>query len=923
VAGGFHTIDFLDLYTNPITTSTLSKPGCPPYVNPRLSLPADLITVDQAWASCEPLFYGAFDPPRFLKKASGGLVPSAASQPTATAAGGAIVSAFPAVVQATPAPMTPALTATTNGSPSDPSPKAEPYAQNAGLSGIIQPSQALPADSNPPVNAQMQGNPGTSVVDLGGKGAPATPILAPGSPARSTPQKPQASGLDSKTVPDGQNVPQSIPDQATNPEYPIATQTQNEPISLLVDSGNGAANEGNSKVSTTLKDNAPVPALTQGMAKAQNDASPVLVDPGNGALLEANSNSSPSPDGKKSDPRPMPIFAYPGNGALVESSSSNGAATPVALVYAAPGLEISQQTAASHRIQMNGQPVDTGSPKEGAKADVSRPVKAGNVDVIGDSATVTGEPSATQTPTPLVIGGNTVRKASDGVLFVAGQTFVPGNQATVSGAVVSVGTNNVIVDGTTHAYSLKSSETPNPLLIGGNNAQRVSGGGLVVASQTITPGSQATISGVVVSVGASNVVVDGTLHVLTPTASELPSPLLIGGQTALKAPDGAFIVGSQTVTQGGQATISGHIISVGSSELVVDASTHSSPPNTVGSDSFGTPKPLSIAGYAVQKAPDGAFIVGSQTVTQGSQATISGHIISVGSSELVVDASTHSLSPNTVGSDSFETPKPLSIAGYAVQKAADGDLVIAGQTISRGSQATISGHIISVGPSELVVDASTHSLPPNTVGSKLFETPKPLSIAGYAVQKAADGGLVIAGQTISRGSQATISGVVVSAGSIDVVVDGKTRISLPQFGDTATPISIESVVYTTSNIAITLSSGATFQSGGSVMTYLGSSTSVLTEPTKAVIGITTVPYQTFGPDSATSEPTIGGLIASALGSGAAAPTKANSDLIPKQPGKANGPGPARGAGARKESNSILMNGIFALLEYIVVIGFLV
>ncbi|KAL8832229.1 MAG: hypothetical protein Q9191_000399 [Dirinaria sp. TL-2023a] len=83
VVGGFHTIDFSDLYYHPITISTTSKAGCPPYVNPRLSMPADLTDVDPAWRSCQPLYYGAFDPPRVLTRVNGPLSPSPThSKPT-------------------------------------------------------------------------------------------------------------------------------------------------------------------------------------------------------------------------------------------------------------------------------------------------------------------------------------------------------------------------------------------------------------------------------------------------------------------------------------------------------------------------------------------------------------------------------------------------------------------------------------------------------------------------------------------------------------------------------------------------------------------------------------------------------------------------------------------------------------------------
>ena len=87
VVDGFHTIDFSSLFYHPITISTTSKAGCPPYVNPRLSMPAELTDVDAAWKTCQPLHYGAFDPPRVLTKIDGPLSPVAdKSNPTPVSA---------------------------------------------------------------------------------------------------------------------------------------------------------------------------------------------------------------------------------------------------------------------------------------------------------------------------------------------------------------------------------------------------------------------------------------------------------------------------------------------------------------------------------------------------------------------------------------------------------------------------------------------------------------------------------------------------------------------------------------------------------------------------------------------------------------------------------------------------------------------
>ena len=119
VVGGFHTIDFADLYYHPIVTSMTSKAGCPPYVNPRLSMPAELTDVDPAWRTCQPLFYGEFDPPRVLTKVSGPLLspptpakstprPLIALDPTVTDQG--LGSMSPTAVQGSQVPAIPPST---------------------------------------------------------------------------------------------------------------------------------------------------------------------------------------------------------------------------------------------------------------------------------------------------------------------------------------------------------------------------------------------------------------------------------------------------------------------------------------------------------------------------------------------------------------------------------------------------------------------------------------------------------------------------------------------------------------------------------------------------------------------------------------------------------------------------------------------
>ena len=108
IEDGFHTIDFSELYYTPIVTTTTYKAGCAPYANPRLSLPADLTDVVPAWKTCQPLFYGAFDPPSILTKASR-LAPAPAD-PAIVTPTPPPVPISPAAAHATPAAETPAAT---------------------------------------------------------------------------------------------------------------------------------------------------------------------------------------------------------------------------------------------------------------------------------------------------------------------------------------------------------------------------------------------------------------------------------------------------------------------------------------------------------------------------------------------------------------------------------------------------------------------------------------------------------------------------------------------------------------------------------------------------------------------------------------------------------------------------------------------
>lgn len=126
-----------------------------------------------------------------------------------------------------------------------------------------------------------------------------------------------------------------------------------------------------------------------------------------------------------------------------------------------------------------------------------------------------------------------------------------------------------------------------------------------------------------------------------------------------------------------------------------------------------------------------------------------------------------------------------------------------------------------------------------------LETPAPLEIASQPVFKAANGGLVIAGTTLPLLSQTILFGHVISVGASNIVDNGKT-LTFAANTEAAEQQSATSLVYGTSEIVTTLTSGATYSSGDHITTYTGSMPSTLTQATSSVIGTTTVPLQASG-----------------------------------------------------------------------------
>jgi hypothetical protein len=484
---------------------------------------------------------------------------------------------------------------------------------------------------------------------------------------------------------------------------------------------------------------------------------------------------------------------------------------------------------------------------------------------------------------------------------------------------------------------------------------------LLVGSQTIKQGSQATIAGSVVSVGASNLNIGGSNFALpVPTAAAqtgAPAPPAIGGQPVQQAPSGSIVVAGQTIAQGSQAAVQGSVVSVGSSNILVGGSTYARP--------LATPAPPLVGDQAIQQAPGGGILIGSQTIAQGNQATIQGSVVSVGASNVVVGGATYALPAHTappplvggqpiqqapsggvvvagqtiaqgsqatvqgsvvsVGSSNvvvggstyalhtptdatpLEVPATVSIGGKTVQQLSNGGIVVAGQTFTPGTQTTIAGDVVSVGSSNIALAGTTYSLP-NIADSAPLQTPAPLVIGGNAVQQVSNGGLIIGSQTLTPGAQMTLSGTSISVGSTAVVVDGTTQNFLPSYTTATGAVQSNEIV---------LTQGAIITEGGKVLTYSGPAVSAFEQGTsELVVGSRTLQIGPSMTASASENAALGGLILSALGYNGSVGA-ASSSLGGTPSGTAGvgplstiTPAPAKGAGPRGISYDWIFGKVF-------------
>ena len=744
--------------------------------NAFFSVPGNLTWVDPAWSTCIPVTYGVFDPPRSLKGEAVVVAPTP----------------LPAVVE--PQAAVPAATA--NAGLPVVTALADP---NQGSSDALKPAPLLvdPNDSEPIVEASAP----AAVVPA----VEAAPVVEPPPVVQNTQP---AVNLGSNPEVLNAVTPNSNPDtEAADPNEESDVQMSALHEALDVEPTPPAAQPEEAAVQPPANQQQEV--AVQPPANQQQEAT---VNPPANQQQEAEVNppANQNPPANKNPPanQQQEAAVQPSNNPIVLSTSAPPVLGGNTVVPAANGGAVigGSTYAPGSQATLSGQVYDVGS------------------SVIKDqnSKTIPIAPSAA----PLQIAGNTVAAAAQNAgVVIASSTYAPGQQGQISGQTFSVGPDNIAVAGSTHALPATPSE--NPVMVGSQSVSRASDGGVVIGSSTIAPGQIATVNNQVVSAGPSNVAIGSSTFALAPSGGAilqqapanaqvpLRTPVLVGGQPVAKASDGGVviggstsngqIVGGTTVAPGHKAVVNGQTVSAGPSNVAINGESFAIPSN-VGARVTQAPQqtiaPVLLGGQPIAAAPNGGVVVGGTTVkpgvvtggttvNPGSVATISGHVISAGPSNkggpasVGIDGTSYAIpskAGDVIATQALVTQAPVKVGGQDISRAANGGLVIAGSTLAPGSQTTIDGHTISAplqGGSNVVVDGSTVSLA--TTSGAILSTQSaisaPVEIGGQTIARAPNGGFIIAGATLAPGAVATVDGHTISAGPAsanNIVIDGST-----------------------------------------------------------------------------------------------------------------------------------------------------
>ncbi|KAK1066611.1 hypothetical protein LTR74_006981 [Friedmanniomyces endolithicus] len=543
---------------------------------------------------------------------------------------------------------------------------------SVGVGGVIV-SYIVPAAIPSPASTTSAGIGGIIASVLGvtrstaSNPAVAASSIDPGNPAA---QKPAPGSADPGSQTSSPGAPQAIPDSfapGTRPANAPAPQTAtvggqtftvkpaaNGPSAVVV--ANGAKTATLAPGATTVIGNQHISAPSSGG---------VVVGSGSGAATLAPAASSADPAG--SGPARLPAITI---GSVVVTPDHTASQYVVGSQTLAPG---------SSAIVVSG---TTYSLAPSATALVAN----------GVTQPLPSAGPASSGPGFFTAGGQTLSQDSSSNVVVAGQTLHPGSQTVIAGTTYSLAPSAtaLAVNGVTQSlHSGSSASAPQPYFTaGGHTLTQDSSSNLVIAGQTLHPGSQTVIAGTTYSLApsATALAVNGVTQSLHPgsSASATLPYFTAGGQTLTQDSASNLVIAGQTLQPGSQTVVAGTTYSLApsGSALVFNGVTQA--PHSLTAPTAGA----------------GAFTVNGQTLTENASSNLllpGGQTLHPGSSATVIAGTTYSLAPSgsaLVVNGATQTLRPA--AGPATSALA-GISAASGSSVGGSSATSISKSSAALG----------------------------------------------------------------------------------------------------------------------------------------------------------------------------------------------------------------------------------
>ena len=737
--------------------NTSCSPLCPrsKSYNPIIVLPKDVLrSLDPAWASCDLELRGSYDPPYLLTPHAVAAHPTAAPMP--------FPSTEPVPAQGPTAPPQP------TSDPGDPRSTLNPtHAQANGPKPSIHPQRlsdsppesdpTLPSDSRLPAAAPKDPH---QIADG------ILPFLGSSSPqsARDPSGHPSLAGSGQGDPANGELVTNGKTSGNFDPEIGKSTRSS---------SGKSQVDPGKSHSGGFDPDR----PGSGNVGSQEGPGSDAGGDPENGQAPNVDTGSGADPGS-----------SLKGNGGGISSKTELQGGSPSKnpgsnIVSAANGQPIDPpdhgQGGETPSI-VNGLPGNHGFPNGGSVAGASSENFGGSVD-----------------PTPVNFGGLPAfadPNSPDAV--IGGQTLTPGATTIIGGSRISVGNGgHIIIDGST--ISLLTSASVN---IGSHSAfADPEGPGVVVGGTTLLPGTSTIIGDSHISLGiGGNIVVDGSaVSIPTPASNRIveifesaaydqpggegAAVFTLGGNTYTAHAGQPLSIGSTTIFPNGPgSTIDGQRISINNAGVQVG--------NALFSFSTSAIASFTIGSHAYTATSGQPLIVGTATITSGGPAaTISGHIISLAPSSVLVDGKTiaYSSAPTLLFTVSEEAVFTISSTPYTAipdPSHPGGELVTgpSGTTpLAPEATTSLDDQIISAASYGLGVSSNTIEFSAVRTDAVFTFNGKPQTAIEEPYHQETGEIAVVDGSItlLEDGSPVSISGHVLSAGSKGVVVDGKTTAS--------------------------------------------------------------------------------------------------------------------------------------------------